>query len=251
MEGLHFSCYEKGKGRPLVLLNGLFGSLANWRSIIEGFCGSYRVMVPELPTYTHPKKRVRLSDLVDYLRGFVAHFNIKDFVLFGNSLGGQLAVAYTVEHPQLVSGLVLMGSSGIVEQNILGSSFPRINDRSYVERMTEICFYDPSVPHPEIVQEVWERTREYGHVVRLISLGKSALADGVEKASSRIQAPTLIVWGLNDTITPPYAAYKFHRLISNSTLHFIDNCCHVPMMEHPERVNYFVGKYLETAFGSA
>jgi pimeloyl-ACP methyl ester carboxylesterase len=53
-----------------------------------------------------------------------------------------------------------------------------------------------------------------------------------------------LVWGLNDTITPPIVAHEFNRLLKNSELHFIDKCGHAPMMEHPEEFNRILSKYL-------
>lgn len=244
----NFSFYDKGKGKPLVLLNGLFGSLANWRSVAEHFSGSYRMIIPEIPIHKHPKMTVGVQDLIDYIKGLVDHLGIKDFVLFGNSLGGQLALSYAIQYPESTKGLVLAGSSGLVEKNILGSSFPRINNRSYVEKMTEICFYDPKIPHPEIIDEVWERTRKASYITRFISLARSTIRNTLEKNLHEIKVPTLLVWGLNDTITPTYAAYKFHRLIKRSVLHFIDKCCHVPMMEHPKEFNRLVANYLNALY---
>jgi len=55
----------------------------------------------------------------------------------------------------------------------------------------------------------------------------------------------LLVWGLNDTITPPHVGYEFNRLISDSELHFIDKCCHAPMMEHPHEFNVILESFLE------
>ena len=59
-----------------------------------------------------------------------------------------------------------------------------------------------------------------------------------------IKVPTLLIWGLNDTITPPAVAHEFNKLIPNSTLRFIDKCCHAPMMERPEEYNDLLEEFL-------
>ena len=61
----------------------------------------------------------------------------------------------------------------------------------------------------------------------------------------KITSPTLLVWGLNDTITPPSVAHEFNRLIKNSKIKFIDNCCHAPMMEHPKLFNKYIVDFLK------
>jgi pimeloyl-ACP methyl ester carboxylesterase len=64
------------------------------------------------------------------------------------------------------------------------------------------------------------------------------------KEVTKINVPTLLIWGLNDTITPPIVAHEFNRLIKGSVLHFIDRCGHAPMMEHPEKFNKILLQFL-------
>jgi len=78
----------------------------------------------------------------------------------------------------------------------------------------------------------------------IVGIAKSAQRNNVAKDLHKIQVPTLLVWGLNDTITPPHVAHEFNRLISKSELYFIDKCCHAPMMEHPERFNELLDQFL-------
>ena len=60
-----------------------------------------------------------------------------------------------------------------------------------------------------------------------------------------IKCPTLLVWGLNDKITPPEVAHEFDKLIPNTTLKFTDKCGHVPMMEQSELFNVYLKEFLE------
>ena len=57
--------------------------------------------------------------------------------------------------------------------------------------------------------------------------------------------PTLLVWGKQDSITPPFVAEKFDELIPNTTLRFIDRCGHAPMMELPEKFNEILENFLQ------
>jgi pimeloyl-ACP methyl ester carboxylesterase len=83
--------------------------------------------------------------------------------------------------------------------------------------------------------------------MRIVAIAKSAQRNNLANDLPKITVPTLLVWGLNDTITPPSVAYEFNRLIPNSELHFIDKCCHAPMMEHPEKFNEIVEEFLSPA----
>ena len=61
---------------------------------------------------------------------------------------------------------------------------------------------------------------------------------------SQLDMPTLLIWGQQDTITPPFVGEKFHELIEDSQLVFIDKCGHAPMMEHPDAFNAHLEKFL-------
>ena len=54
------------------------------------------------------------------------------------------------------------------------------------------------------------------------------------KELSKITIPTSLIWGKNDTVTPPEVAEEFYQLLPNSELNWVDKCGHVPMMEHPD-----------------
>ena len=81
--------------------------------------------------------------------------------------------------------------------------------------------------------------------MRIVAIAKSAQRNNIAKDIPQIKCPTLLIWGLNDTITPPSVAHEFNKLIPNTELHFIDYCCHAPMMEHPERFNEILEDWLE------
>ena len=57
--------------------------------------------------------------------------------------------------------------------------------------------------------------------------------------------PTCLIWGRNDTITPPEVAEDFNKLIENSELFWIDKCGHAPMMEHPQEFNRILKEWLD------
>ena len=88
-------------------------------------------------------------------------------------------------------------------------------------------------------------TTIYNKCLNIIRLAKSAQRSNMSKLLNKITLPTLLIWGLNDTITPPSVAHEFSRLIKNSKIKFIDRCCHAPMMEHPNLFNKYVIDFLK------
>jgi len=238
-----FRYIDEGQGETLLLLHGLFGALSNWDGVISAFSGRYRVVIPVMPIYEMPIREAGLEGLVAFIERFIAFRELSDLTLLGNSLGGHVGLLYTLKHPDRVKRLVLTGSSGLFE-NSMGGSYPKRGSYEYIAERVAYTFYDPKVATKELIDEVFEITNSIPKCMRIVAIAKSAQRNNVAKELHRIAVPTLLIWGLNDTITPPEVGHEFNRLIADSELHFIDQCCHAPMMEHPERFNELLTDWL-------
>ena len=243
-EDNEYKYIDEGSGEVLLLLHGLFGALSNWEGVVNHFKENYRVVIPLLPIYEMPLKQAGLEGLQKFVEGFVKLKGFDKMSLVGNSLGGHVALMYTLANPSKVNKLVLTGSSGLFE-NSMGGSFPKRGSYEYIKERVEYTFYSPETATEELVTEVFETTKSIPKCLRIVAIAKSAQRHNMAKEITRIKQPTLLVWGLNDTITPPHVAHEFNKLIPNSTLHFIDKCCHAPMMEHPEKFNVILSNFLQ------
>jgi len=240
-----FKFVDEGQGQVLMLLHGLFGALSNWEGVVNRFSSQYRVVIPMLPIYEMPIKEAGLEGLRQFVEEFVKTMQLDNLIIMGNSLGGHVGLLYTLSNPDKVSRLVLTGSSGLFE-NTMGGSYPRRGSYDYIRERVAYTFYDPAVASKELVDEVFETTKSIPKCMRIVAIAKSAQRNNLAADLPKIAVPTLLVWGLNDTITPPMVAHEFNRLIPNSTLRFIDKCCHAPMMERPERFNELMEEFLVT-----
>lgn len=238
-----FKYVDEGQGQPLMLLHGLFGALSNWEEVVSRFSPSFRVIIPMLPIYEMPIKEAGLEGLQKFVENFVAEMNLDNMIIMGNSLGGHVGILYTLNNKSKVDKLVLTGSSGLFE-NTMGGSYPRRGSYDYIRERVAYTFYDPNVASKELVDEVFETTKSIPKCMRIVAIAKSAQRNNLAADLPTLVVPTLLVWGLNDTITPPMVAHEFNRLIPNSELKFIDKCCHAPMMEHPKKFNQLVEDFL-------
>ena len=238
-----FKYVDEGKGQVLMLLHGLFGALSNWEGVVNHYSKHFRVMIPMLPIYEMPIKQAGLEGLREFTERFVETMNLDKLMIIGNSLGGHVGILYTLKNPEKVTKLILTGSSGLFE-NTMGGSYPRRGSYDYIRERVAYTFYDPNVASKELVDEVFETTKSIPKCMRIVAIAKSAQRNNLALELPTIKVPTLLVWGLNDTITPPMVAHEFNRLIPNSELKFIDKCCHAPMMEHPETFNQLLRNWL-------
>jgi pimeloyl-ACP methyl ester carboxylesterase len=236
---------DEGTGEVVIMLHGLFGALSNWEPTINALKNEFRVLVPMLPIYDMPLISASIDGLKKFVEGFVKELSLSPFHVLGNSLGGHIGLVYTVEHPEMVKSLTLTGSSGLFE-NSMGGSFPKRGSYEYIRERVGYTFYDPATASDDLIQEVFEVTKSVSKCMSIVAIAKSAQRQNLAGELHLIKAPTLLVWGLNDTITPPHVAHEFHRLIPGSELRFIDRCCHAPMMEQPVEFNSLVLSFLKT-----
>jgi pimeloyl-ACP methyl ester carboxylesterase len=238
-----FEYLEVGEGEILMLCHGLFGALSNFSDLIEKFRHTHKVVVPLLPLFDLDLLHTSVAGLEKHIAAFIEHKNYNNIHLLGNSLGGHVALIYILKHPEKVKSLTLTGSSGLFE-NAMGDSYPKRGDYEYIKNKTAQTFYDPAVATPELVDEVFEITRNRIKVIKIIALAKSAIRHNLGEELNQIKQPTLLIWGKNDIVTPPFVAEEFKKLIPNSQLQFIDKCGHAPMMEVPNEFNVILENFL-------
>jgi 2-hydroxy-6-oxonona-2,4-dienedioate hydrolase len=238
-----FKYIEEGQGEPLMLLHGLFGALSNFMPLIEHFKVTYKVIVPMLPLLDLDLLHTSVGGLQKFVQKFIEHRGYNNIHLLGNSLGGHVALVHILKSPDRIRSLVLTGSSGLFE-NGMGDTYPKRGDKDYIRKKTALTFYDPAMATEELVNEVFEITNNRLKVIKIIALAKSAIRNNLGEELNGVKQPTCLIWGNNDTITPPFVAKEFHRLIPNSELHFIDKCGHAPMMEVPFEFNNILATFL-------
>ncbi len=238
-----FKYLEEGDGEVLMLLHGLFGALSNFFDIINHFKCNYRVVIPILPLYDLPLEETSVLGYVDYVERFVKFKKYDKSIVLGNSLGGHIALIYALKNPDKIKAVVLTGSSGLFE-SAMGDSYPKRGDYDYIKKKAEITFYDPRHVTKELVDELFQIVNDRSKVIRVLATAKSAIRQNLGEELHKLTAPTLLIWGNNDTVTPPFVGEEFHKLIPNSQLLLIDKCGHAPMMEQPEEFNRHLEQFL-------
>jgi 2-hydroxy-6-oxonona-2,4-dienedioate hydrolase len=238
-----FEYVEQGKGPVLLILHGLFGALSNFVDVVNHFKDRYTLVIPLMPIYKLPIISTNVKNLARHIEQFIEFKGYDKVYLLGNSLGGHVGLIYTALNPEKVSGLILTGSSGLYE-NAFGGSYPRKSDREFIKSRVQYTFYDPEVATAELVEEVFEIVNNKAKAIRIISLAKSAIRHNMANELPGMNVPICLIWGKQDTITPPEVAEDFHRLLPKSTLHWIDKCGHAPMMERPEAFNVILSDWL-------
>jgi len=222
---------------PVILLHGMLGDLSNWVDTIDALSESgYRVLAPILPIYDFPISETGVPRLTEHVHNFIEAMGLERTIIVGNSLGGHIALLYALDHADAIDALVLSGSSGIYEAT-MGSSFFKRQDREFIRERTEMTFYDSAHATDELVDEMFEIVNDRPRAFRLLKIARSADKETVTEELSRLDMPSLLIWGQDDVITPPEVAEEFQDRMPSARLHFIEECGHAPMIEHPDTFN--------------
>src|SRR4051812_11246588 len=188
-EESEFKFVDEGQGPVLLLLHGLFGALSNWEGVVNRFSKNFRVVIPMLPIYEMPIKEAGLEGLRKFTEDFVAFKNLNDLIIMGNSLGGHVALLYTLNNEDKVKKLILTGSSGLFEDS-MGGSYPKRGNYEYIRERVSYTFYDPGVATKELIDEVFETTKSIPKCMRIVAIAKSAQRHNMADQIPNITIPT-------------------------------------------------------------
>ncbi|WP_188462992.1 alpha/beta fold hydrolase [Bizionia arctica] len=236
---------EVGEGIPIIVLHGLMGGLSNFESVTQYFSAiGYKVVIPELPIYTMSLLKTNVKSFAKYLHDFIEYKGFDEVILLGNSLGGHIGLYHTKLYPKKVKALIITGSSGLYE-SAMGGGYTKRSDYEVIKKKAQDVFYDPEVATKEIVDEVYETVNDRNKLIKTLAIAKSAIRHNMAKDLPKMKVPTCIIWGKNDTVTPPEVAVEFNELLPDSELFWIDKCGHAAMMERPDQFNDILNNWLK------
>jgi pimeloyl-ACP methyl ester carboxylesterase len=243
-----FRWLERGEGEPVVLLHGLMGRMDHWDTPLAVLGEVGRAIAPSLPIFDPRLADTSVAELARWVTRFMDALDIPRAVVGGNSLGGHVALALALDHPERVTGLVLTGSSGLFERGFT-RGVPHRPSADYVRQKMEEVFYDPRLVTPEWVEAIRRTVTEPASTLRVLRFARAAKRHNIEARLQEIRVPTLMVWGREDRITPPEVAERFRALIPGSELVYLRQCGHTPMLEHPEAWSEMVRGWLAASRG--
>ena len=213
---------EAGQGPPLVLLHGLAGSWRWWEPVLEPLTRHHRVLAFDLPGFgeTRAEQWFSLKSAGQFVCRVMGELGIERADLVGHSLGGRICMDVAAHCPDRVGRLVLVSTVGVS----WGKPYPMVGWDLLREGWVNAPKY------PDLVREDARRVR----FLELCLATYEMLADDFREAMARIEAPTLIVWGDRDVLTPPDHAEVFTTHIASADLALIEGAGHTPMWDAPE-----------------
>lgn len=246
---LHYT--DEGQGMPVMMIHGFGGSYQNFNDLAALMKNEYRVIRVDLPGFglsDYPNDSAA-TDLIqtyrDYLTFMLDTLHLDSLYAIGNSMGGGITWMLAGDHPDQVCKIVLLNSAGydvaaaaakltMFKYNAVGKVFERGMPMFMSENGMERGYADPTKIDPAVVKVNNMFTNREGNITHMLRMGRAAQFPDPELIK-RVQCPTLIIWGQQDSIIPVEHATRFKRDIKNSELVVFNPCGHMPMMELPEK----------------
>lgn len=225
----------EGNGRPLVFIHGLSDSLLYWEFLASHLKRDYQIIRMDLRGHGESylgNDEVNIDLYVSDLKNLLDDLNLDNVDLIGFSLGGAIALDFSLKYPENVSSLVLMSSFSKSDE-YLTNIFTQFKDalkNSFED------FYDlilPMVLCPEVIddnREALDQIREFAsktaNTDAYIKAVDACMEFDVDDSLSKIEVPTLVMSGKYDEISLLSSQKTIQKKIKNSELIVFDNVKH-------------------------
>lgn len=247
--GLKIHYHEAGSGEPIVFLHGSgpgASGYSNFKGNFPVFAeNGYRAIVPDLPGFglsSKPETKYVLDFFVAAVHGLIGKLGFGQCTLLGNSLGGAIALKFTLDHPEAVSRLILMAPGGLEELPVylqmegIGKMIELFSagpiDTDSMRRLLTLQLYDPSHITAELLAE---RVGVCEMQPRTV-LSTMRVANMAERLGE-IRCPVLGFWGVNDKFNPVGGAMKILERCPQARCLMLNRCGHWVMVEHRDLFN--------------
>lgn len=240
VNGLHISGLDKGSGKVALLLHGWGGdhqTLTDLKSALP----KQRIIAPDLPGFGGSQPPVEawgVEGYADFIMALLDKLEIKKIdILIGHSFGGRIALELTGGGRLNPDKLILLASHGLPEDR-----------RELKNRLLGLAANIGRILPPAWRRLAGQRFRseDYRQTTGIMSqVFLKVIAQDATASASRIKSDTLLIYGQDDTTTPPEMGRRFNRIIVGSRLEVIENAGHYVHLDQPERANQFIKDFLK------
>jgi pimeloyl-ACP methyl ester carboxylesterase len=233
VRGVRTRLLKGGRGQPLLVLHPEFGA-GLWGPYHDTLAARFHVLAPDHPGFGGSERPAWLDgidDLVFHYIDLLDQLGIERVTLAGCSLGGWIAAAFAVAHPERVERLVLAAPAGVKVDGV-----PRYDYfANPIEDVLTHLFHDPARAAQILPQEYGAEVvvRGYHELTTLARLSWNPyLYDPkLQQRLPRVRTPTLLLWGADDAVLPTPHADAWAALLPYATLRLLPGCGHLAPFE--------------------
>jgi pimeloyl-ACP methyl ester carboxylesterase len=247
VNGLLTSYESRGNGKQTILLMPGWGdSLATFRGLQTELAKKFTTVSVDLPGFgasAAPQQVWGLDEYAQFVDSFLKKIGVKrPHVIIGHSNGGAVAIRGLSQNTLTTDKLVLIGSAGIRDQQKGKKTALKI----IAKTGKAVTFWLPTRTKQKLRQKLYTAAGSDMFVVpHLEETFKKTVSQDVQTDAKKLTAPTLLIYGDQDTSTPPVYGEIFHNHINGSTLEVIANAGHFVHHDQPETVAKLITEFID------
>lgn len=235
-----------GRGQPIVLLHSGGHDRSDFDAVTPALAQDREVLAIDLPGHGEsdmfsPPRSATAAKMAEAIVDAVAALDRGPSILVGNSVGGTCALRVAIDRPDLTRALVLVSTSGLIEQSWLTRAFCWVQGREVVRRRTGMAFARSYLKKRNahthrLLARMKDARRRDDFIEMEAALWRSfgEPASSVADRVAEVACPTLLVWGRHDpVIRMRVEGARARRLLPHAEWTEMD-CGHVPFVEDPE-----------------
>jgi pimeloyl-ACP methyl ester carboxylesterase len=241
INGLNIHYLTGGTGEPLIIVHGGAGGAGAWVKNIEILARKYTIYIPDMPGFGSSQTYAgdySIPKMVNFIDSFAQCLELPTFYIMGHSLGGGIALHYTLQYPEKIRKLVLVSSLCLgteIAWWIRLSSIPMICGglgKTAISFFKGIKYVAKFFGTWEIIQPVNRTSVQIGEYIASLTEQTVVLLSQLPS----VMAPTLVMWGAKDPVVPFAQAYAAARLIPDCQVKVFENSGH---SVYRERISEF------------
>lgn len=212
--------------------------------LIGSFINEGRHIAIDFPGFgasPHPGHDWGTKDYADCMAVFIKTLippSSAPMIWIGHSFGGRVGIQLAAHYPDLTNKLILVAGAGLQRQRPPLQKI-KAKTRLYIYKILKALIFSPALKD-KIRQHF--SSADYLNAGEMRGIFLNVIREDLSKQAEQIQCPTLLIYGRNDTETPPEYGERYKRLIPNSDLHILDHQDHYSVLSSGR---YVVAKLIQ------
>jgi pimeloyl-ACP methyl ester carboxylesterase len=232
VSGLDIHYLTCGEGDPLIIIHGGSDGAKAWTHNISILARNYKVYVPDMPGFGSSQevegKDYYIPEMVQFVDEFAHELGLKNFYLMGHSLGGGIALNYTLRFPDKINKLVLVSSLCLGREiawwiRMVSPPYLSRPIGKAVSAVMKAAKWAVRLFGPwDIIQPFTQSSIRLGSLVANFTEQSIVLLGDLPQ----VMVPTLVIWGAKDPVVPFTQAYAAAGLIPDCQVKVFQDCGH-------------------------
>jgi pimeloyl-ACP methyl ester carboxylesterase len=231
-------------GRVVLLLHGWGDDVRSWQALMAELAQTYHVVALNLPGFGGsqiPPEAWGLDEYGHFLAHFVEHIDLRPNIIIGHSNGGAIAIKGVASGALVADKLILLASAGVRSHN----QGRKLLLKAVAKTGKAVTLALPGTARQKLRRHLYAQAgSELLLVPQMEATFKKVVGEDIISAAQKITIPTLLIYGEQDTATPPLYGRLLHEAIAESVFEVVGSAGHFVHHDQPATVGRLIKDFM-------